>query len=351
MPATSYDVAAQVAAIRAHSGYGPQFVAGTNVEAPGGLTLPTAPTSNCLNNTVTVTSVAQFNTEAATSCKRIVLAPSATPYSGAIRITGQDIEAVLTGTTITPSDDSFGLSIVLDARRVRTIGGTFNNAYTVGGYRRNETTGMSQQNYAQDVHIYGASFTGKYTQGTSTTYYSDGVTISGHRVLIERVSVRSANGGFFVETASSNLILANSNIVVPKLAARHENPVRINGSDLIAILDTRLRTELGAGQTGPIKHTWRMHAGYDGTGTPGGRMIVRNVQSEGGGSTGQYPGVEGPNRQSDFLAVQGWRYYRAPEVEGNNIASFPHLNNYAGSAFLNTVMNAGVWMDDNVVYY
>jgi hypothetical protein len=120
---------------------------------------------------------------------------------------------------------------------------------------------------------------------------------------------------------------------------------------LVVVLDSRLRTELGAGQSGSIKHTWRMHAAYDGAGTPGGRMIVKRVQSEGGGAMAQYPGVEGAPLQSAQIVVDGWRYYRAPDVEGNNIASFPHRNTTASSPFFNSVMNAWLWMNDTTVYW
>jgi hypothetical protein len=293
----------------------------------------------------TADTLADFNRLAAGACARIILRPSATPYVGWVRITGQDIEAVFTGTTIAPDDDSWALQVTEGAARVKTVGGTFGNLYLVGGNRWSPAG--SQPNTVQDVHIYGASFAGAYTHGRSATYYGDGANIRAHRFLLERASIRAANGGFFVESGSTNIVLANSNIVVPKLA-RHENPVRINGGDLVALIDSRLRTELGDGQTGPIKHTWRMHGG---TGAPGGRLIVLNVQSEGGGAMGQYPGVEYSEAQSAFLAVQGWRYYRAPGVEGNNIAAFPHRNIYPGSAFLGAVMNAEVWMDDNIVYF
>lgn len=340
-PAPSgYSVAAVVAAIRAHPGYGAQFA---------GLTLPTPPRAECMANRVQVSSVAQFNTEAAGSCKRITLAPGA--HAGSARITGQDIEAVFTGATVTPADgNEFALSIAPSARRIKVIDGTWHNAYGVGGYQRNPVTGQPERARAEDVHIVGGTFLGLYTQGRASNYYGDGVIINAHRLLVERVRVRAANGGFFVEGGSTNVILANSDIVVPKLA-RHENPVRINGGDLIAVLDSRLRTELGPGQSGPIKHTWRMHAAYDGAGTPGGRIIVRNVQSEGGGAMGQYPGQEGPHAQSSLVVVQGWRYYRGPEVEGNNVASFPHRNSYGGSPFNGSVMNAAIWADDNTVFF
>jgi hypothetical protein len=320
-PATGYDVAAQVAAIRAHPGYGAQFA---------GLALPTPPRAECLRNEVRAASLAQFNAEASSSCKRITLA--AGPHTGSVRISGQDIEAVFTGATVTPADgNDFALSVAPSARRIKVVGGDFNNAYGVGGYQRNPTTGQPERAYAQDVHIFGGTFTGLYTQGRAANHYGDGVVINAQRLLVERVRVRAANGGFFVEGGSSNVILANSDVVVPKLA-RHENPVRINGGDL-------------------IKHTWRMHAAYDGAGTPGGRIIVRNVQSEGGGAMGQYPGQEGPHSQSSLVVVQGWRYYRAPDVDGNNVASFPHRNDGAGSAFRGSVMNAAIWADDNTVFF
>ncbi len=344
----TYDVAAQIAAIRRHAAYGGWFTAAGNAHAPNGLALPTPPRADCLLNTVTVSSLTQFNTEAAGACKRITLAPRVAPYAGAAVITGQDIEAVFTGTTVTPTDDSHALQVVMDARRVKTVGGTFNNLYIVGG-RRWSPTG-SLPNFVEDVHIHGASFSGLYTQGLSATYYGDGAPVLAHRFLLERSSVRTANGGFFVESGSSNVILANSNIVVPKLD-RHENPVRVNGADLVAIIDSRLRTELGPGQSGSIKHTWRVHASYDAPGTAGGRMIVLNVQSEGGGAMAQYPGVEGPDSQSTRLVVQGWRYHRASDVEGNNIAAFPHLNTYAGSPHMGDVMNESLWMDDNTVFH
>lgn len=339
-------MASQVAAIRAHSGYGAQFSDGRNPNAPQGLALPTPPAANCVSNVVNVTSLAQFNTEAAGSCKRVVLTPSATPYVGWARITGQDIEAVFTGATISPNDDSWALQVTEDAARVKTVGGTFNNLYVVGGNRW--SPGGSLPNFVRDVHIYGATFVGAYTQGLSSTYYGDGANARAHRFLLERTSIRSANGGFFIESGSTNMVLANSNIVVPNFGARHENPVRVNGGDLVVLLDTRLRTETSGGYVGPIKHTWRSHGSTEGA---GGRILVRGVQSEGGGSMGQYPGVEFAEAQSTFLAVQGWRYYRAPDVEGNNIFAFPHLNIYAGSPYLGAVMNAEVWMDDNTVYY
>ena len=94
-----------------------------------------------------------------------------------------------------------------------------------------------------------------------------------------------------------------------------------------------------------------MHAAYDGNGTPGGRMLILRVQSEGGGSMAQYPGVEGPHVQSSLIAIDGWRYYRAPSVEGNNLVSYPHVNNYAGSPYLGDVMNERIWMNDNIIYF
>jgi hypothetical protein len=345
-----YDVAAQVQAIRQHATYGSVFRDGSNPHAPDGLVLPTPPQASCMAHAVTVTSLAQFNTEAAGTCKRITLAPSATPYAGVARITGQDIEAVFTGTTLTPADgNDAALQVTLGARRIKTIGGSFNNFYFVW------TSGNVIANYVQDVHIYGGSFTGLFTQGLSTSVQGDGGTVRAHRFLIERSSLRSASGGLFVEGGSTNVIMANCNVVVPKLTlgsgSWHENPVRFNGVDLGLVLDSRLRTELGPGQSGPIKHTWRTHASYGNPVQAGGRILIQNVQSEGGGSTAHYPGVEGPESQSAYLVVRGWRYYRAADVDGNNILDLPHRNTRSASPYLNDLMNEAAWMDDNVVYY
>jgi hypothetical protein len=347
---SGYDVAAQIAQIRQHPTFGSTFRDGSNPHAPNGLVLPTPPQASCMTNAITVATLDQFNAEAAGNCKRITLAPNAAPYSGVARITGQDIEAVFTGTTVTPTDgNEAALQVIGNARRIKTIGGTFNNLYFVW----NASSDFA--NYVQDVHIEGGSFTGLFTQGLSASVLGDGGTVRAHRFLIERSRLRGASGAFFVEGGSTNVIMANCDAVVPRLArgasSWHENPVRFNGVDLGLVLDSRLRTELGPGQTGPIKHTWRTHASYGNPVQAGGRILIQNVQSEGGGSTANYPGVEGPESQSGYLVVRGWRYYRAADVEGNNVLDVPYRNTQAASAYFNDLMNEAAWMDDNIVYY
>jgi hypothetical protein len=202
-----YSVATRITEIRAHADFGSYFTDTSNSYAPNGLEAPTAPngTGACGGGLtpVTVTSLSSLRTEAAGTCKRITLSTSGGSPAGtytesggshAIVISGQDIELVLTGTTINQTvSGAFGMHTPLTARRVKSIDGTINSTLYLEG---------------RDVHLYNPVFVGNRAYAVAADKESNMATLGGHRILIEHANVDLMRG--FYSDVSREAVFSGS---------------------------------------------------------------------------------------------------------------------------------------------
>lgn len=354
-----YDLNAVIAAARAHAGYGSILTDTSNSDAPNGLVRATLPQGTLTASTVS--SISAWNSAMAGTSQRVTLQPGS--YTGTLSVSGgTDCWGIIDGCTITPSNDG-GIDYdtaalnIGQATRVR-ISGNRTTTFLKGGINL-----FHPSVWSTDVTIDGLDITTLYDERlglTTARPFYGGCAISMarvHRVTFIGNKAVVANGTCFVDPGCTNIIIANCDYTVPKYAdgagidSVHENPLRCNGVDLVAVFDSRLRTLRVGGDT-TIKHFARMH-GAQAESISGKRMLLNRVQGYGNPFYCDYVDSTITGEAcSSHIIFDNLRFY-APSGQGGRLA-IPYLNTYTSpaeyAAWNGDVMNNYFWADNVRVY-
>lgn len=368
-----YNLANEIATIRASSDYGTAFTnTSAHPLEPAGLALPTAPSGM---SPVSCTTLSCVRTASNSNGQEITLTGGPFTESAgtvALALGGtsgcQNIRLILTGVTVNPGSTNDSL-VTIDprCRYVEVIGGTLNGGGTINGrdikfYNVTAVgpgTGVSGgvagnywQWYGHRIAIEKSSFTdfqgGVFFTGAAKDAIING-TISGTTLTVNSttsgaiavgqrliqvfgVSIPigglsviadlgggqwqieaggSGTGGIWAETASSNLIFANSEAHTPGTGSNHESASRFNGCQLCVILDSRLYTE--------TKASLRSHADYSIMAPSGPVLWKRNQVEQGTGVQAQEPGDSGIFPATTAIYMDGNNFYNSATVVGLGI--------------------------------
>lgn len=356
--------------------------------APNGLELPTAPQGTLEN--VTVSTLADFRTQAAGAGKRITLTPgtyteASTTPTGALTVTGSDLNIILTGCEINTPSSRVGLYINPLARRILITGGMINSGYLIDSARDYKlfdvsfeappTHDGSGNNGSATGHrgCFERCYSSLYNGGLFSTWSDDCVftgSISGTTLTVTAVSrgaliddiaivvptgtrltqglrivdqISGTTGGVgeyqlnAAQTSASrtligrwrstNIIGANSNLRQYSRGDGYtENPVRSNGAHLALIVDSRLE--------GDTKYTWRAQ-GDGSTDNRSGVVGAIRVQMANQGAMTE--GVAGIHPQVEAVIFDDVQVYRPADVTGGGGSfGFPR---YAGAVATTIIGN------------
>lgn len=177
---SEYDIAAEIATIRARSTYGSWFTSTANPLAPNGLQLPTAPT---LTSSATVSSIADLLTNLV-SGRHVTLSPGTYTVASTISISGlTDFRLTMTGCTLNGPVTSKTLTVVgRTCSRIRIVDGTINGGAEFAG---------------TDVHVFGTHLNGSGSAISGADESNNSGSTVGHRVCYEKMVVRDYSNGFW----------------------------------------------------------------------------------------------------------------------------------------------------------
>jgi hypothetical protein len=353
---SGYEAATVIANLRADPAIGGFLTANLAAfpEADGGLVLPEAPVGPFTTRNVSTLADASLYMQGTRN--RVILAPGS--YSGSISVgAGSHNILEIAGCTITPADGNLE-SLILTGE----FGGNQCHHILVdGGNTAVCDTGFNvwhADHYATDIHIRGVDFQGGHTTSQVGNYGGENGEVKCRRFLLERCRVHSTRGGLFIHNGSSNILAMNSVLHVPKIpGVTQENPFRAMGSHLCFAIDCNLISEVGPGESLPIKYTWRSHATGGAQPHRGGRNGMIRCQVQGAGMMANYSGptdaTDDP-QSTQLIFVDNDIYQTAAEAASLGPLNIPYVNQYTTppepieySAWFGDVMNEAMHATGN----